>query len=193
MKSLKKEVFSIPNMMGYFRIILIPIFLYTYCNATSLKDYYIVAGIVCISGITDFLDGYIARNFNMITELGKFIDPLADKLTQAALVFSLAFTHKLMWYLVGLFIVKEGFMAIMGIIMLRKGKKLDGAKWFGKLCTAILYIVMFILILFPKMNDTISSFLIIVCGIFMLLSFILYIHVYYKMHKSITVIKFRSR
>lgn len=185
MKYLKKEIFSIPNIMGYFRIILIPIFLYFYYNATSIKDYYIVAGIVCISGITDFLDGYIARNFNMITELGKFIDPLADKLTQAALVFSLAYQHKLMWYLVGLFIVKEGFMAIMGIIMLRKGKKLDGAKWFGKLCTAILYTVMFILILLPKINEDMANLLILVCGVFMLISFILYIQVYYKMHKSI--------
>ncbi len=66
MKSLRKEVFSIPNIMGYFRIILIPVFLYIYYNATSVRDYYIVAGIVFISGITDFLDGYIARNFNMI-------------------------------------------------------------------------------------------------------------------------------
>lgn len=185
MKNLKKEVLSIPNIMGYFRIILIPIFLYTYYNATSAKDYYIVAGIVCISGITDFLDGYVARNFNMITELGKFIDPFADKLTQAALVFCLASRHKLMWYLVGLFILKEGFMAVMGIIMLRRGKKLDGAKWFGKVCTAVLYVVMFILILLPSINDFIANNLIIICGIFMLMSFILYIQVFYKMHKSI--------
>lgn len=185
MKNLKKEVLSIPNIMGYFRIILIPIFLYTYYNATSAKDYYIVAGIVCISGITDFLDGYVARNFNMITELGKFIDPFADKLTQAALVFCLASRHKLMWYLVGLFILKEGFMVVMGIIMLRRGKKLDGAKWFGKVCTAVLYVVMFILILLPSINDFIANNLIIICGIFMLMSFILYIQVFYKMHKSI--------
>lgn len=185
MKNLKKEVLSIPNIMGYFRIILIPIFLYTYYNATSAKDYYIVAGIVCISGITDFLDGYVARNFNMITELGKFMDPFADKLTQAALVFCLASRHKLMWYLVGLFILKEGFMAVMGIIMLRRGKKLDGAKWFGKVCTAVLYVVMFILILLPSINDFIANNLIVLCGIFMLMSFILYIQVFYKMHKSI--------
>ena len=185
MKNLKKEVLSIPNIMGYFRIILIPIFLYTYYNATSAKDYYIVAGIVCISGITDFLDGYVARNFNMITELGKFMDPFADKLTQAALVFCLASRHKLMWYLVGLFILKEGFMVVMGIIMLRRGKKLDGAKWFGKVCTAVLYVVMFILILLPSINDFIANNLIIICGIFMLMSFILYIQVFYKMHKSI--------
>lgn len=185
MKNLKKEVLSIPNIMGYFRIILIPIFLYTYYNATSAKDYYIVAGIVCISGITDFLDGYVARNFNMITELGKFMDPFADKLTQAALVFCLASRHKLMWYLVGLFILKEGFMVVMGIIMLRRGKKLDGAKWFGKVCTAVLYVVMFILILLPSINDFIANNLIVLCGIFMLMSFILYIQVFYKMHKSI--------
>ncbi|WP_419725560.1 CDP-alcohol phosphatidyltransferase family protein [Terrisporobacter petrolearius] len=184
MKISKKEAFSIPNIMGYFRIILIPVFLYVYYNATSVKDYYVVAGIVCISGITDFLDGFIARKFNMITEWGKFIDPLADKLTQAALVFALSFKYKLMWYLVGLFIVKEGFMAIMGIIMLRKDKKLDGAKWFGKLCTAILYIVMFMLMLFQKMNNDNANLLILVCGVFMLMSFILYMPVFYRMHKS---------
>ena len=113
------------------------------------------------------------------------MDPFADKLTQAALVFCLASRHKLMWYLVGLFILKEGFMVVMGIIMLRRGKKLDGAKWFGKVCTAVLYVVMFILILLPSINDFIANNLIVLCGIFMLMSFILYIQVFYKMHKSI--------
>lgn len=184
MKNLKKEVFSIPNMMGYFRIILIPIFLCIYYNATSTKDYCMVGIIVCISGITDLLDGYIARKYNMITELGKFIDPLADKLTQAALVICLANRYGLMKYIVVLFIIKEGFMAIMGIIMLKKGKKLDGAMWFGKVCTAVLYMVMFILIFIPKLKITTSNLLIMICGAVMLMSFILYIPVFYKMYKS---------
>lgn len=184
MKNLKKEVFSIPNLMGYFRIILIPIFIYTYYNATSTRDYYIVGAIVCLSAMTDFLDGYVARNYNMITELGKFIDPLADKLTQCALVVCLTNKYDFMKYIVVLFIIKEGFMAIMGIIMLRRGKKLDGAKWFGKLCTAVLYIVMFMLIFYPSIHDTTANLLIALCGGFMLMSFILYIPVFYKMHKS---------
>ncbi len=70
--------------MGYFRILLIPLFSWMYCTADSAGDYYAAAAVVGISGLTDMFDGKIARRFNMITELGKFIDPLADKLTQAA-------------------------------------------------------------------------------------------------------------
>lgn len=77
-----KEIFSIPNLMGYFRILLIPVFTWIYVQADSVSDYYTAAVLVGISGLTDMFDGKVARKFNMITELGKFIDPLADKLTQ---------------------------------------------------------------------------------------------------------------
>ena len=76
----RREIFSIPNLMGYFRILLIPLFSWMYCTADSTGDYYAAAVVVGISGLTDMFDGKIARRFNMITELGKFIDPLADKL-----------------------------------------------------------------------------------------------------------------
>ena len=85
----RREIFSIPNLMGYFRILLIPLFSWMYCTADSTGDYYAAAVVVGISGLTDMFDGKIARRFNMITELGKFIDPLADKLTQAALLICL--------------------------------------------------------------------------------------------------------
>ena len=92
----KREIWSIPNIMGYFRILLIPIFVYLYFTAETANDYYVVAGIVLISTITDFLDGFIARKFKMVTNLGKFIDPVADKLTHAALVICLASQYSLM-------------------------------------------------------------------------------------------------
>ena len=68
----RKDVFSIPNIMGYFRILLIPVYVLLYYHAESVKEYYIAAVLVGISGITDMLDGKVARHFNMITELGKF-------------------------------------------------------------------------------------------------------------------------
>ena len=85
-KMTAKEIFSIPNLMGYFRILLIPVFSWIYIHADGVSDYYMAAVLVGISGLTDMFDGKVARKFNMITELGKFIDPLADKLTQGALV-----------------------------------------------------------------------------------------------------------
>ena len=108
-----KEIFSIPNLMGYFRILLIPVFSWIYIHADGVSDYYMAAVLVGISGLTDMFDGKVARKFNMITELGKFIDPLADKLTQGALVLCFAVRYPLMRAVLALFILKEGFMGII--------------------------------------------------------------------------------
>ena len=163
--------------MGYFRILLIPLFSWMYCTADSTGDYYAAAVVVGVSGLTDMFDGKIARRFHMITELGKFIDPLADKLTQAALLICLAIRYPLMRAVLVLFVIKEGFMAVMGALLLPRGKKLDGAMWFGKVCTAVLYAVLFLLLLLPGIGATAANVLIGICGAFLLFSFLMYIPV----------------
>lgn len=180
----KEELFSIPNCMGYFRILLIPFFCRIYLKADSMKDYYLAAGIVIISTITDFLDGKVARKFHMITEFGKFLDPLADKLTHGAIALCLAFRYEAMRYLVALMLVKEGFMAIMGLINLCHGKKLDGAKWFGKVCTASLFVVLCILVLFPGIPLGAAETLIYLEIGIMAVTLLLYIPEFQKMRKS---------
>lgn len=180
----KREIFSIPNLMGYFRILLIPLFSWMYCTADSTGDYYAAAVVVGVSGLTDMFDGKIARRFHMITELGKFIDPLADKLTQAALLICLAIRYPLMRAVLVLFVIKEGFMAVMGALLLPRGKKLDGAMWFGKVCTAVLYAVLFLLLLLPGIGTMAANVLIAVCGIFLLFSFLMYIPVFRRMWKE---------
>ena len=84
--------------MGYFRILLIPVFCIVYLRADSIQEEYQAAAILLISTITDFLDGKVARHFNMITEFGKFLDPVADKLTHAAVAVCLAFRYPLTAY-----------------------------------------------------------------------------------------------
>ena len=180
----KREIFSIPNLMGYFRILLIPLFSWMYCTADSTGDYYAAAVVVGISGLTDMFDGKIARRFNMITELGKFIDPLADKLTQAALLICLAVRYPLMRAVLVLFVIKEGFMVVMGALLLPRGKKLDGAMWFGKVCTAVLYAVLFLLLLLPGIGTMAANVLIGICGAFLLFSFLMYIPVFRRMWKE---------
>ena len=181
----KSEYFSIPNLLGYFRILLIPLYLVLYYRAETSWDYFIAALIIGISGLTDFLDGFIARKFNMITEFGKILDPIADKLTQGALALSLTLRYPLMTTMLLLFLLKESFMGIMGIVMLKKGKKMDGAQWYGKVCTAVLYIVMFLLILFPNISILKANILILFCLIWMMFSLISYIIFYYRLHKNI--------
>ena len=180
----RREIFSIPNLMGYFRILLIPLFSWMYCTADSTGDYYAAAVVVGISGLTDMFDGKIARRFNMITELGKFIDPLADKLTQAALLICLAVRYPLMRAVLVLFVIKEGFMVVMGALLLPRGKKLDGAMWFGKVCTAVLYAVLFLLLLLPGIGTAAADVLIAVCGVFLLFSVLMYIPVFRRMWKE---------
>ena len=135
-----KEIFSIPNLMGYFRILLIPVFCVLYLNAESQRDFLLAGAVVLLSSLTDLFDGMVARRFNMVTQLGKVLDPVADKLTHAALAICLAVRYPLMWLLITLMVLKEGYMAIMGAIFLKKGRMIDGAMWFGKVCTATLFV-----------------------------------------------------
>lgn len=176
-----KEIFSVPNLMGYFRILLIPVFCCLFFTADTDGDYLLAAGVVLISTVTDFLDGWVARHFHMVTELGKFVDPLADKLTHGALAVCLVFRYPLMLLIVGIMVVKEGFMAVMGLIKLRNGKKLDGAMWFGKVCTALLFLAMLLLLLFPSMPLQLADGMIIACAAVQLFTLFMYIPVFRKM------------
>ena len=185
MKKIKKqELYSIPNCMGYFRILLIPLFCFLYLNAEDRGDYYLAAGVILVSYITDFLDGQVARRFHMITEFGKLLDPVADKLTHGAIALCLAFRYEAMRYLFVLMVLKEGFMAVMGVINLRHGRKLDGAKWFGKFCTGALFILLFLLVLWPGIPLDLANGLIGVVTVIMFLTLCLYIPEFRKMIRS---------
>lgn len=184
----RKDLFTIPNLMGYFRIILIPIFMAVYIGADSMADYIAAAVILGISGLTDCFDGKVARHFNMITEWGKVLDPVADKLTQAAVFISLSFRYPTMRYLVILFVVKEMFMGVMGAVMLKKGSMMDGARWYGKLCTAVLYGAMFMLLLVVDLSYFAAGLIISICIIMNVFSFACYIVYYVRvlMNKPVT-------
>ena len=181
----KKDLFTIPNIMGYIRILLIPVFCYLYVNADSDKDYMIAMAVIIFSSLTDLLDGKIARKFNMVTELGKVLDPIADKLTHAALAICLATRYKLMWILIALMAVKEGYMGIMGIRFLKKGKMLDGAMWFGKVCTATLFVGLVVLLVFYKMSLIYVNLIIVIMMIVMAATLTMYIPEFRKMRQSL--------
>lgn len=184
MKVTLKEAFNIPNILCYIRFLLIPCFAVSYLNADTPADYYLAASFLLIAGITDLLDGYIARKFNQITELGKALDPIADKMTQTAILLCTVFRVKGMIYLVILFAVKECFMGICGVILLRRSRKLDGAMWFGKVSTAVFYVTMLVLIAFPLMDVIWVNTLMIITGAFLAFSFIQYIPVFVKMFRE---------
>lgn len=177
----KEDWFTIPNILSYFRIILIPIYLYLYINADQVSDYYWAAGILFLSGLTDALDGIIARRTGQITDLGKLIDPLADKLTQVAVIGAMVAKRPYILYLLILFVVKEIIMLINNIILYKKEIIMDGSKWYGKVATVIFYGCMFILVLFPALNQSRSMPLIVVTAIFQGIALIGYGNWFIKM------------
>ena len=181
----KKDIFTIPNLISYLRIILIPVFCYIYITAEGPKDYMIATAVVLFSSFTDMFDGMIARKFNMVTDLGKVLDPVSDKLTHAALAVCLATRYPLMWALLLLMAVKEGYMAIMGMKFLKKGKMMDGAMWFGKVCTATLFIGMFSLFLFYDLPVKFANGIIIIMMAVMIFTLCKYIPFYNNMKKEV--------
>ena len=149
-KNWKKDIFTIPNLLSLFRLVLIPVYVVIYLRATEMADYFIAAGILAVSCLTDAIDGKIARHFNMISTVGKILDPLADKATQFTLILCLAIRQNVLWVLVCLFFVKESFQLIAGIIAFRHGKMLTGAHISGKICTTVLFISLIVLVMIPS-------------------------------------------
>lgn len=182
----RREYFSIPNIMSYFRLALIPLYLVVYFSAETDRDYAYAAAVIAVSGLTDMLDGKIARHFNMITEWGKFIDPVADKLTFAAIALSMSFRFPLMGVVFGLYVVKELYMLAMGAVMLRRGFRMDGAQWYGKVCTAVTYAVVFLLLVIPGMPEQVSSTLIGICLAVTIAAFVGYIGFYARAWKNLS-------
>ena len=184
-----KDLWGIPNILCYIRFLLIPVFVILYIRASTPFEYLRTAGIVLLSGLTDFLDGFIARKFDMITDLGKIIDPMADKLTQAALIFVLVVKIRWMFLLLILFVVMQLFLLFAGILMLKKNVKLNGAMWFGKVSTTVFYATMLVLVATPATPYDIANILMLICGSFLLLSFLMYIreyvHLYLKVKNTI--------
>lgn len=177
-KNWKKEIFTIPNMLSLFRLVLIPVYAYIYLNATEDHQYMIAGTIMAVSCLTDMIDGKIARRYNMISTLGKILDPLADKITQFTLTLCLSLKYPILRQVLILFVVKEMFQLIAGIVNLRRGKMLPGALMAGKICTTILFISLIALVLFPKMNPELINVIALIDTLFLCISFVSYMVAY---------------
>lgn len=181
----KKELCTIPNMLSMFRLVLIPVYIYIYLNATEDHHYWIAAAILAISCLTDMIDGKIARKFNMISQVGKVLDPVADKMTQFSLMVCLATQRKAIRVLLLLFVVKEFFQLVAMILNLRKGKALDGALMSGKVSTTVLFISLIILVMMPRLSNTIADSITMVCAVFLIIAFVDYVRAYYGKNKKV--------
>ncbi len=180
----KKDFFSIPNILTYIRILLVPVFVVVYINADSLTGHIWSIVIVAVSALTDLLDGFIARRFNMITDWGKIVDPIADKSMQFAMLFCVVFKYHWVALLLVIYGVKEIVSLAFSGFLFTKGKHIGGAMWCGKICTVILYGVMLALIAIPNIAPHVVTILIGFSAAFMLLAFVVYMDAYFRLYRE---------
>lgn len=180
-KNTKNQILTIPNLLSLFRIILIPFIVWAYLG---LDNNYVAIALIILSGATDIVDGFIARRFHMLSDVGKILDPIADKLTQGTVIICLTLKYAWMRALIVVFILKEVAMGILGLITLKKVGEVNGAKWYGKANTVLLYVVMGVLVLFPQINGTVANVMIFACFVSLVLSLLMYIRFYRKIWKE---------
>ena len=166
-----KEILTVPNLLSMLRLCMIPLFVWLYCAKEAFGA---TALVLVLSGITDIVDGFIARRFHMVSDFGKILDPIADKLTQAAMLLCLFFRFPKMLILFFFLAAKEIFAGIMGLLIMKKTGKVHSSDWHGKITTALLYAMMILHVIFPNINMAVSNMLFAACGGMMLLSCALY-------------------
>ena len=137
------RVLTVPNAMSGLRILIVPFFAVLY-----LKGHVAAAvALLLLSGLTDMLDGRIARKFNQIKELGKILDPVADKLTPGVVAQCIALRFPAIRPLLLLFIFKELLMLGCAVVLLKKHKRPCAAKWYGKVATVMFYVSVSVIVL----------------------------------------------
>ena len=167
----QNKIITIPNILSFFRICLIPVIVWLY---NVKQDYPWTLFILLLSAVTDIVDGIIARKCNMISDFGKAFDPVADKLTQMAMLFCLVSRFPYMMIPFVLLVVKEVFTGITALITIKRTNTVKGAVWHGKLTTIALYSMMAIHLLWYNIPRTDSLILVGICIGIMLMSLILY-------------------
>ena len=171
------EIFTIPNILSMFRIVLLPFIVWFF---VCKEDHVMAIVILLISGLSDILDGFIARKFNMISDFGKIIDPVADKLTQGILLICLIFKYIQVLWVLGVFILKEFIMIMMGYMIIKRKNLVNSAKWYGKLNTVIIYSVIFFMIILPDIPESVVNIMVFGCTSMIIIAFVMYVNFYRK-------------
>ena len=166
------DIFTVPNILSFARLVLIPFIVWLYCVKENAL---LTAILLVLSGVTDVVDGFIARRFNMISEIGKALDPVADKCTQLATLLCLFTKYERMIIPFVILLIKELVNGTVNLVSARKNKRVEGAHWHGKVSTVLLYSMLVLHILWINIPECVSNISIGVCIVMMSVSFVLYL------------------
>lgn len=167
----RHKILTIPNVLSFFRLCLIPVIVWLYCVK---KDPLWTTLALALSGLTDVVDGIIARQFHMVSDFGKAFDPVADKLTQIAMLFCLVTRFPLMILPLAILTVKEILAATLNMITIKKTGEVMSAVWHGKLNTVLLYAMIMVHLIWYTIPPVVSQCFIGLCTVMMVVSAVLY-------------------
>ncbi len=183
----RNQNWTIPNLLSVLRILVIGPFAYFFLNDQLLW----AVAMLAFSGLSDLFDGLIARKFNQVTELGKMLDPVADKLTQATIAVCLAVKHPILIPILLVFVLKELGMLVGGCILLKKKKRPCAAKWYGKVATFSFYISAVVIVvmegvfhLYTTTTVVISYVLLGITAVFMIYAMVRYFQIFLQLLHS---------
>ncbi|MEA5040491.1 MAG: CDP-alcohol phosphatidyltransferase family protein [Clostridiaceae bacterium] len=143
---------NIPNSLSMFRIFLVPVFILLFFSGIG-HAYAWAMAIFLLAGLTDIIDGHLARKYNQITMLGRVLDPLADKLMVFSALICLTITGILPLWLAMLFLAKELIQLLGSLLLFRRIRDVPASNVVGKAGTFLFYVAIAVLVLFPQINS----------------------------------------
>ena len=168
----RKRIFTVPNLLTCLRLLMIPLFMWLYL---AKQKYAETAAVLLLSGLTDIVDGFIARRFDLVSDLGKALDPVADKLTEFCMLVCLLSRFDVLRLLAVLMVAKELVCGAATLAAIKKTGEVLSAEWHGKLCTCLLYLTIVLHILWIDIPYQVSFALTAVTFVCLVLSMVLYL------------------
>jgi len=168
----RKRIFTVPNLLTCLRLLMIPLFMWLYL---AKQKYAETAAVLLLSGLTDIVDGFIARRFDLVSDLGKALDPVADKLTEFCMLLCLLSRFDVLRLLAVLMVAKELVCGAATLAAIKKTGEVLSAEWHGKLCTCLLYLTIVLHILWIDIPFQVSFVLTAVTFVCLVLSMVLYL------------------
>ncbi len=175
---------NIPNCITLFRLLLVFVFIFLFVSDIENKSFYCVVTFI-LSGISDVLDGFLARKLNVVSNFGKLMDPLADKLMQITVAVCMATVQPSLVWVPGFLILKELLMVLGATKLFKKDNIVVQANFYGKLASVICFAVFLVLLIFPEINQLLEHILCFSFVVVSVLAFFKYIKEYSEVYKKI--------
>jgi len=175
---------NIPNILSLLRLCLVPVFVIVYFSPLPNAGVWAVA-VYVLATITDYLDGHIARKYHLITNLGRVLDPLGDKMFTFAVLACLAIDGMIPWWIVIIFVGKEALMGIGGLLIHRRARvDIPSSNYIGKTATVLFFLVCAVLILFDNIPHTAAVIMICAALAVSLAAFVSYLTKYLRIMRE---------